>query len=131
VYVGALEEESKKSPPAVHQQEDSPRRRQDGGIFLWRKLGNRFGLCCGRKGGDESSCWARECMEIQIKNRNGEQHILEQPEDIVCLYVRSSRGCQPEDDTKACGKGSSNIVPGETRACEDDGAHEVSASTAT
>jgi hypothetical protein len=62
--------------------------------------------------------------------RNGERHILKQPEDTACLHTRSSRGCQPEDDSIARGKGSSNIVPGETRACEDDGAKEASANTA-
>jgi hypothetical protein len=64
-----------------------------------------------------------ESREIQIKSRNGERHNLKQPEDTACLHGRPSRGCQPEDDSKGCGKGSSNIVSGETGACEDDGAN--------
>lgn len=40
-----------------------------------------------------------------------------------------AEGASPEDDSKACGKGSSNTVPDETGASEDDGANEAYART--
>jgi hypothetical protein len=40
-------------------------------------------------------------------------------------------GASPEDDSRACGKRSSNTVPDETGACEDDGAKEAYARTVT
>jgi hypothetical protein len=46
-----------------------------------------------------------EIRRIQIEIRNGEEHILKQPEETACLHARSSQGASPEDDSKACGKG--------------------------